>query len=416
LRDLREQRVAGAVAAMPGGRLWWERADLGYRDGRLEFGRRDLSTLAAQGTPAYVYRAGRVRDNLLRLRGALDAAGVPHDVFYALKANRFGPLLDELRALGACGVDACSPAELLLALEHGFLESEVSYTGHAVSESDLDVLQARPGVHINCDSISTIRRLGRRCPGRTIGIRVNPGLGAGYNERLRYAGAKPTKFGIYPDRFEEAIAAAVSAGLSVDTLHFHVGSGYLGDALDVLDQVLQRTACLLDAYPEIRRLNVGGGLGVRLTEADTAIDLGRWAATVARHASPRGLRVAVEPGDYLVKDAGLLLVQVNTVEDKAGTRFVGVDAGLGILNLAAYYRVPYVVAPLRIRPGAAPERVTISGNINEAIDLLAEDVELPALAEGDWLALINVGGYGSAAASNHCMRGAYRELLLPDDG
>jgi diaminopimelate decarboxylase len=267
-------------------------------------------------------------------------------------------------------------------------------------------------VHVNCDAISTIRRLGRRCPGRTIGIRLNPGLGAGYNERLRYAGEKATKFGVYPDRFEEAMAVARAAGMPVDTLHFHVGSGYQADALDVLDRVLAGAAKILDAHPEIRRLNVGGGLGVRMAESETAIDLARWAAIVARHVQPRGLRVAVEPGDYLVKDAGVLLARVNTVEDKAGTRFVGVDAGLGILNLAAYYRIPYVVAPLVLRPGARVERVTISGNINEAIDLLAEEVDLPALEEGDLLALLNVGGYGSAAASNHCMRGSYRELLL----
>jgi diaminopimelate decarboxylase len=397
------------------GSLWWERADLRYRSGRLEFAGRDLEGLARQGTPAYVYSAGRVLDNLARLRGALDSACVPHEAFYAVKANRFGPLLDALRARGGCGIDACSPAELLLALEHGFREAEISYTGHAVSESDLDVLEARPGVHVNCDAISTIRRLGWRCPGRTIGIRLNPGLGAGYNERLRYAGAKPTKFGVYPERFAEAVAAARAAGMAVDTLHFHIGSGYQGDALDAFDRVLQGAMRLLDAHPEIRRLNVGGGLGVRMAETDAAIDLGRWAGIVARHALPRDLRVAVEPGDYLVKDAGLLLVQVNTVEDKAGTRFVGVDAGLGILNLAPYYGVPCVVAPLVLRPGARREKVTIAGNINEAIDLLAEDVEVPALEEGDFLALANVGGYGSAAASNHCMRGAYQEVLLADN-
>jgi diaminopimelate decarboxylase len=397
---------------MAGSGLWWERPDLHYRNGRLLFGGRELAALAAGGTPAYVYRAARVRENLSRLRDALDAARVPNDLYYAVKANRFAPLLDDLRAYGRCGVDACSPAEVELALEHGFAEEKISFTGHAVSESDLAVLQSHPGVHVNCDAISTVRRLGRRCPGRTIGIRLNPGLGAGYNERLRYAGEKATKFGVYPDRFEEAMATAQAAGMRVDTLHFHVGSGYQGDALDVLDQVLRGAGQILDAHPDIRRLNVGGGLGVRMAESDIAIDLERWAAIVARHALPRGLRVAVEPGDYLVKDAGLLLVQVNTVEDKAGTRFVGVDAGLGILNLAAYYHVPYVVAPLSLRPGAARERVTLSGNINEAIDLLAEDVEVPALAEGDFLALINVGGYGSAAASNHCMRGAYREVLL----
>jgi diaminopimelate decarboxylase len=391
---------------------WWERADLRYQDGRLAFGGHDLASLAAEGTPTYVYSAGRVRENLGRLRGALDAAGVPHDVYYALKANRYSPLLEVLRTDGGCGIDACSPAEVEHALGHGFRECEISFTGHAVSDPDLAVLQAHPGVHINCDAISTIRRLGRRCPGRAIGIRLNPGLGAGYNERLRYAGEKPTKFGVYPDRFEEAIAAARSAGMRVDTLHFHVGSGYQGDALDVLDRVLQGTARILDAHPEIRRLNVGGGLGVRMAESDTGVDLGRWAGIVARHAKPRSLRVAVEPGDYVVKDAGILLVQVNTVEDKAGTRFVGVNAGLGILNLLAYYRVPYVIAPVALRHGATRERVTISGNINEAMDLLGEDVEIPAPEEGDVLAVINVGGYGSAAASNHCMRGEYREMLL----
>jgi diaminopimelate decarboxylase len=398
---------------MPAAALWWERPDLRYRDGRLEFAGRDLAAIAGEGTPAYVYRAGRVTENLGRLSGALDAAGVPHDLYYAVKANRYGGLLDALRAHGGCGIDACSPAEVSLALAHGFREQEVSFTGHAVSDEDLGVLRAHPGVHVNCDAISTIRRLGRLCPGRRIGIRLNPGLGAGYNERLRYAGEKPTKFGVYPDRFEEAVAAAKAAGMSVDTLHFHVGSGYQGDAIDVLDRVLAGAAAILDAHPEIRRLNVGGGLGVRMQEDDVPIDLARWAAIVARHARPRGLRVAVEPGDYLVKDAGILLVRVNTVEDKAGARFVGVDAGLGILNLAAYYRVPYVVAPLAVREGAPRERVTVSGNINEAIDLLAEDVEIPAVEEGDLLALVNVGGYGAAAASNHCMRGAYRELLLP---
>jgi diaminopimelate decarboxylase len=395
-----------------GSGLWWERPDLRYEDGRLLFGGRDLAAIADEGTPAYVYRAGRARENLGRLRGALDAAGVEHDAYFALKANRFGPLLDALRADGRCGIDACSPAEVELGIAHGFREEEISFTGHAVSDADLDLLRARPGVHVNCDAISTIRRLAARCPGRTIGIRLNPGLGAGYNERLRYAGVKPTKFGVYPDRFAEAVATAEAAGMTVDTLHFHVGSGYQGDALDVLDQVLMSAARLLDAHPGIRRVNVGGGLGVPMTESDMPIELGRWAAIIARHARPRGLRAAVEPGDYLVKDAGLLLVRVNTVEDKAGTRFVGVDAGLGILNLMAYYRIPYVVAPLRVQPGAAHERVTISGNINEALDLLAEDVEIPAVQEGDLIALVNVGGYGSAAASNHCMRGDFREILV----
>ena len=201
--------------------------------------------------------------------------------------------------------------------------------------------------------------------------------------------------------------------MPVETLHFHVGSGYQGDALEVLDEVLRRTGELLDANPQIRTLNVGGGLGLRVAESDVPVDLERWASIIARHVVRRGVRIQVEPGDYLVKVAGILLVRANTVEDKAGTRFVGVDGGLGIESLYAYYRTPMVVAPILPAAGA-PERVTIAGNINEAMDLLAEDVDLPPIAEGDLLALLNVGGYGSAAASNHCMRGEFRERLLLD--
>jgi diaminopimelate decarboxylase len=401
---------------MANDRLWWEREDLCYREGRLHFGGRELASFVTEaGTPTFVYRAARVRDNLLRLRAALKSQGVEHDAFYAIKANRYAPLVTYLKLLDQCGIDACSPGELRYARELGFEETEISYTGTSVSENDLNCLQRHPGVHINCDSLSTIRRLGERCPGRRIGIRINPELGAGYNDKLRYAGRKATKFGIYRDRFEEALATARAAGMAVETLHFHVGSGYLGDALEVLDQVLERVGVLLDAHPKIRRLNIGGGIGLRLSEADVAIDLERWAAIVTRHVTRRGLRVQVEPGDYLVKDAGVLLVRVNTVEEKGGTRFVGVDAGFNIQNLAAYYQTPFIVAPLCRVAGGALERVTIAGNINEAMDLLAEDVELPALAEGDLLALLNVGGYGSASSSNHCMRGEFREYLLLDE-
>ena len=175
--------------------------------------RRDLQALAEQtGTPAFVYSAARVRANLERLQAALTAEGVSHRVFYAIKANRFRPLLQAMRAWGLCGIDVCSPAELLYALELGFDAADISFTGHAVANADLAVFARHPEVHVNCDALSTIRRLGERCPGRSIGIRVNPRVGAGYNDRLHYAGARPSKFGIYRDRFDEALELAARFG------------------------------------------------------------------------------------------------------------------------------------------------------------------------------------------------------------
>ena len=392
---------------------WWQRDDLKYENDHLHLAGQDLLALAAQaGTPAFVYSPARVRANLERLRNALAGHRVPFKIFYALKANRFLPLITTLKYWGLCGIDVCSPGELLLARQVGFADANISYTGTSVSNSDLDVIQRHPRVHVNCDALSTIRRLGERCPGRTIGIRINPQVGAGYHSELHYAGEKATKFGIYPDRFLEAVELAKKYHLTLKQLHFHFGSGYLTPQLPQLAQALARTTWFLDQCPEIDTLDIGGGMGVPVTEDRAPLDLEQWSTLIARHAHARDLTIHLEPGDYLVKDAGVLLVQVNTVEEKGGIKFIGVNAGFNLQNLAVYYKIPFVVVPLQQNENAPTEPVTIAGNINEAIDLLAEDVWLPPIEEGDYLTLLNVGGYGSASSSNHCMRGQFTEYLV----
>ena len=392
--------------------LWWQREGLEYQNGHLHFAQQDLFSLVAQtGTPTFVYHAGRVRANLERLHFALSHHQLSFKIFYALKANRYLPLIATLKPWGLCGIDVCSPGELLLARQVGFTENSISYTGTSVSNADLEVLKGHPEVHVNCDALSTIRRLGERCPGRTIGIRINPQVGAGYHPELHYAGEKATKFGIYPDRFLEAVALAKKYDLHIRQLHFHFGSGYLTPQLPQLKQALERTNWFLDQCPTIDTLDIGGGMGVPLN-AEPPLDLAQWSALIAQHAHARGLTIHLEPGDYLVKDAGILLVQVNTVEEKGGTKFVGVNAGFNLQNLAVYYKTPFIVTPLRMDKAGPREQVSIAGNINEAIDLLAEDIWLPPVEEGDFLALLNVGGYGSASSSNHCMRGQFWEYLL----
>ena len=398
-----------------GQRQWWEREDIEYRNGRLFLGNLDLlNFVRSSGTPAYAYNSGRIRDNLTRLATHLKSAGIKYKIFYALKANRYLPLVTYLKLLGRCGVDVCSPSELKLARQVGFREEEITYTGTSVANEDLDCLQKHPGVRVNCDAISMIKRLGQRCPGRSIGIRINPRLGAGYNETLRYAGDKPTKFGIYRERYQEALDTAREHDLQVKTLHFHIGSGYLTPEIATLDEILERCHWFLDRCPEIDTLDIGGGLGVPLVEGQSPLDLALWARTIAAHARERNLSIHLEPGDFLVKDAGVLIVQVNTVEEKGDTEFVGVNGGFNIHSAAAYYNIPFIVAPLSSSAAAGRRKTTIAGNINEAIDILAEDVLLPPIREEDYLALLNVGGYGSASSSNHCMRGEFSEYLLVD--
>lgn len=397
---------------------WWARDDLRRDgDGRLIFAGRDVAALAAEhDRPLFLYNGARIRANVVRLRAALATSGCDHRLYYAMKCNRFPPLLQLLSGEGI-GVDICSPDEMDLALACGFAARDISFTGTAVAPRDLDRLLAQPALHINCDSLAQIRMIGERAPGRTIGIRVNPGLGTGYGDsaRLTYAGQRTTKFGIYREQWGEALALAARHGLTVSTIHFHVGCGYLNQQLDAWEAAVGGAAAFLDDLPDATMVNLGGGLGLPHRVGDAPLDLDRWSAIVARHfgdgSGRRGLTIAAEPGDYLVKDAGLLLLSVVWVERKRDTLFVAVDGGFNLHPEPAHYELPCEPVACTLRPGDW-QPVTVAGNINEALDLWAEDHPMPPLREGDRIALINAGGYGSAMSSNHCMRGDFSEVLL----
>ena len=401
----------GASTAPP---TWWRREGLDVVDGRLELAGGDLEALAREhGTPLYVYDLARPAENVRELQAALARAGFPAVVRFALKANREPEVLAVLRGLGAAGepgaigIDACSPGEVLHALASGWTASEISVTATNLSERDLDVLLPHR-VHLNLDAVSQIERVGRRAPATTIGIRVNPGAGAGYHAGLEYSGERPTKFGVTPDRLDDALAAAARHRLTIDTLHFHAGSGWLGDGLSRFEAALRAAVPLLRrliaAGHPIREVNVGGGLGRVARQDEQPIDLDAYGAVLAEHLGPFSVTVACEPGDFVMKDAAVMLAEIVTIEDRAGTRFVGLDAGWNVDCSYFVYRfekelVP-LVDPLRVRPW----RVTVAGHINEAGDLFAEDYPFWEAAEGERVAILNAGGYLQAMASTHCLR------------
>jgi len=400
----------------PQTRDFWTREGLSVSNGRLSIAGRDAESLAHErGTPLYVFDLRRVGEQARALQKALDAAGLRHRVLLALKAQREPEVLRYVRSLGepaeagSVGLDVCSPGELLHGLTHGWRADEISYTGTNVSEQDLDVILAHR-VHINLDLLSQIRRAGRRAQARRVGLRINPRAGAswrGDNESL-YSNARPTKFGIYREQLDAAIALAQSFSLIVDTIHFHVGDGYLTDGLPAFAVAVAGAA---EAVTEARRLgcpidtvNIGGGLGVPMVPGDAPLDLGRWAAMLDEHLGPLDVTVIVEPGDYLVKEAAILLGEVVTVEDRLGTRFVGLDMGWNVMNDHFIYGAPFEFVVCGRAEAARTVRTTITGHINEGDDVWAEDYPFPEVEEGEIVACINVGGYNQAMQMPHCLR------------
>jgi diaminopimelate decarboxylase len=399
---------------------WWVRPGLDIDSaGRLRIAGRDAEQQARElGTPSFVYDLDRFEENIRRLGGAFDRAGLTVRQRYALKANREPEVLAAIRALGgpgesgsSVGIDACSPGEVTYALAHGWRADEISYTGTNTSERDLDVLLAA-GVHLNLDAVSQVERVGRRASelprGRRIGLRVNPGAGAGYHESLAYSGERPTKFGIYPDRLDEAFAVARRTRMTIDTIHVHAGSGWLGGDIAGFERAVEATAAMArhatdEGWP-IEEVNVGGGLGAPARDDEEPIDVDAYAGAIARHLGPLGVIVGSEPGDYIAKDTAILLGEVVTVERRGDTTFVGLDLGWNLNTAYFIYRFAQEIVVCRAAAADRTERVTVAGNINEAGDVFAEDYPMPAVAEGDIVAILNAGGYHQAMASNHCLR------------
>ncbi len=298
-----------------------------------------------------------------------------------------------------------------------------------MSDRDLDVLLAHT-VHLNLDAVSQVERVGRRLaaldaataadrPRRTIGLRINPGAGAGYTKQLAYSGERPTKFGIYEDRLDEALAAAARHGLTIDTLHVHVGSGWLAGGVPAFETAIARVASIVrrlrHAGHPIAELNVGGGLGVPARADEVAVDPHAYAGAIRRAMGDLvddGVAVGCEPGDYLAKDSAILLGEVVTVEERAGTTYVGLDLGWNVNCSYFIYRFAQELVVCAAPDAPRTERVTVAGHINEAGDVFAEDYPMPPVREGDIVAILNAGGYHQAMSSTHCLRPHAPALFL----
>ena len=410
-------RPGTELAAAP----WWARPGLEVRAGRLTISGRDAEEVArSHGTPLYALDLERVAEQALALRGALEGAGLNGIVRLALKAQREPALLRFMRdRVPFVGMDVCSPGEVEWALRHGWAPRQISFTGTNLSDRDLDAILAA-GIHMNADLISQVARVGRRAPGSTIGLRVNPraGAGVGGGTETPYAGTRPTKFGIFAEQLEEALAVARRHRLTIDTVHVHVGDGYLTEGLPAFEEVIGRVAemtrLLLSEGCPIAEVNTGGGLGIPESALDAPLDLQAWAGLLARHLGALGVTVSTEPGDFLVKECSIHLAEVVTVEDRDGELFIGVDTGWNVMCEHFVYRAPLDLVLCRAADAPPARPVTIAGNINEGNDLFAEHYPFPEVHEGDVVAAINVGAYNRSMASEHCLRPPPRSVSFSD--
>jgi diaminopimelate decarboxylase len=391
---------------------WWEHESLTVRGERLLLDGTDLEALAREhGTPLYVYSRATLQRQLGRLGAALAAVTDRYRIYYAMKANRCPGVLRAVREVAGMGVDTCSPRELALALESGFTPERISFNAGMLSDRDLAQV-ASCGVHCTLDSFSALRRYGARVPrGTPVGLRFDPAITVGYggSQQTAYGSGK---FGFDPAECQQALRVAQEAGLRVDSVHMHIGWGLPEEARATVEEAFTRLAAIARQVPELHSVNVGGGLGGRFRAGDRPLPLSAWSDILARHLAPLGVTIACEPGTFIAAPAGVLLVEVNTVEERRGTRWIGIDAGHAINPCPALYGIQLEVVSLRAPLSPPLHEYTVAGHINEACDIWARGCRLPEVREGDLLALLPAGAYGASMASDHCLRGQVKELVL----
>ena len=391
---------------------------MGYarRDGVLCADGVPLSRIAAAvGTPAYVYSWPSVADRLRRLEAALD--GIDHRICYAVKANSNLAVLARLAKLGT-GFDIVSGGELERVLRAGGDPQRVVFSGVGKSTADID-FGIKCGIDaFNVESASELARiesrarlLGRKAP---VSIRVNPDVDANTHPYIA-TGLRENKFGVPAGQALELYRQAfASAHLAVVGVDCHIGSQIadvepfevaLTALLDIVD-ALDRDGIVLD------HIDIGGGFGITY-ENEPALDADALGDVLRAALGRRRLQLRVEPGRYLVAEAGILLTRVEYLKPAPMPGygdFAVVDAAMNDLIRPALYQAWHGVERV-VDSGEPPRRWDIVGPVCESGDFLALDREL-ALNEGDLLAIATAGAYGFAQSSNYNTRPRAAEVLV----
>lgn len=372
-------------------------------------------------TPAYVYSADRITDNIQRFTGALETHLPKYQLLYAVKANMNPAVLKVMQnASPTLGVDCSSPGEIETALKVGFSADRLVYTGNYESRDDLTyALEA--GVKINFDDISSYRRCKSIELPKMVSFRVNPGSGKGAHDEIVTAG-KDAKFGMSLEKVEDAYREAIRDGVTRFGMHTMVGSGILEDEYFPWNyRRMLKLATEIEQVLDIRfeYIDLGGGFGIPQREWEEPLDLDKIFAEVQlvyREFYPdEGPALYFEPGRYLIGDASFLLSSVTGVKD-GQMFFVGLDAGMNTLIRPMLYGAYHRIVPLLDGESREARATEITGRICESTDRMARERELPELRDGDLVAILDTGAYGFVMASRYNGFGLPAEVLVDRHG
>jgi len=396
-----------------------------------------LQSLAqAHATPLWVYDASTIRSRVERLR-QFDT------VRFAQKACSNTHVLRLLRSLGV-QVDAVSAGEIERALHAGY-DARDEHSGIVFTADEIDratlALVAQHGIPVNAGSVAMIEQLGRHlgdhAAGHRLWLRINPGFGHGHSRKTN-TGGEHSKHGIWPTDIPAALEAIARHGMRLVGLHMHIGSGVdYGHLERVCEAMVQHVGDVVALGHDVTAISAGGGLSIPYRQGDASVDTAHyfslWDAARQRLAAQLGhaVRLEIEPGRFLVAEAGALVAEVRAVKEMGRNHFVLCDAGFNDLVRPAMYGGHHAIsviaranADVRADLGLGATRVptVVAGPLCESGDVFTQDAggvvetrDLAPAEAGDLLVFHDAGAYGASMSSNYNTRPLAPEVLVDGD-
>lgn len=386
------------------------------------------SLVKQHGSPLYVYSAATLTDHFSKLDSAL--APLDHLVCYAMKANSNAAVIRLFANLGG-GFDTVSAGELQRVIAAGGDPKKCVFAGVGKTEEEIAFALKKGIYSFNVESepeIARINRIAKKLKKvAPIAVRVNPNVDAGTHAKIT-TGTYENKFGIAYEEIEGVYERASKLkNIRLRGLQMHIGSQ--------LTSVKPFEAAVKKVVPLVQKLSarhgfeffsIGGGLGIVYNPALASADPAWWntpegkkiltpatyAATLVPLLQPLGLKILLEPGRFLVGNAGALVTRVEYVKQTGKKNFVIVDAAMNDLIRPAFYDSYHEIVPLKRDAKAETVSSDVVGPICESGDYFAKDRPLQKVGEGDTLALLSAGAYGSVMGSNYNTRSLPTEVLV----
>jgi len=363
-------------------------------------------------TPFYIYSENQITFNFLKFANTFKKTNPL--ICFAAKSNSNSNILGILGRLGA-GADVVSGGELLKALKAGIKPNKIVFSGVGKTEEELKIAINKRILLINCESESEaklVNNLAKKLKKKvSIGFRLNPNVDAKTHKNIS-TGKAENKFGLSIKNFKIFLKTINSfKNIKLDALSVHIGSQILNDApfrktLNVMSKLIKELKL------NLKYVDLGGGFGINYTDKEKPINLNKYSKLVHNFAKKLKCRIIFEPGRSIIGNTGLLISKIQFIKKGTNKNFIILDAGMNDFMRPALYEAFHKIIPISKKSSRMKDKIEFVGPICESTCKFGVYKNYPKVNENDFVAITNVGAYGSSLSSNYNTRPLIAEILI----